>query len=513
MKEKIRDDFKKVAKSYKQQNPNSENQLTQSYYNLYGQYSKHQIKKVYGSFSQAKKEIFSIITRNTFNLKVACKEKGSKKYFVTAAIPGGKVDEGFLKSVETYLKENNAQLVILPMVGIHKDAQFSDSILKYSESFATEFRFNKNLVARDFLINPQVMLPLTRLKRFGQKQESLIIASPKQHMETVRVRANTMPHIVHLTGAISKPHYRHTTPGVLADQDHVTGGLIVEVEDDAVFHIRQVQANRDGSFYDLNKHYKHNEIIDSAARVCIIGDSHTLYEDKEATSAFKEWVSVVNPDYVVFHDLFDGISISHHIENDITRQVNRPTNGQFLESELTTTANYLIEWRKAIPNATFIVVRSNHDEHLDRYLNERRFVNDRFNYKVSLELALYLLDKKNPIEEWINKRYSILDIQWLQRDQDFIIEGTQLGAHGDMPSVGWGKLDNIRKAEEAYGRAIIGHGHCPKIFREVYMVGTSCLNDLGYNTGPSATLQTSCALYPGGHRQLITNIKGSWRLV
>lgn len=510
MKEKITEDFKKVSKKYKIENPNSQHPLTESFYKQYGAYSKYQIRKIFGSFTEAKKEIFNIVTRNMFNLKVINKDKGIKKYFVTAAIPGGKVDEGFLRSIETYIKENNAQLIILPMVGIYKDAQFHDRILQYTDFFATEFRFNSNLVARDFLINPQVMLPLTRLKRFGQKQESLIVASPKQHMETVRVKANTTPHIIHSTGAISKPQYRHTTAGVLADQDHIMGGLIVEVENDSIFHIRQIQAGKDGTFYDLNKHYMHNSVDSCTAKVCVIGDSHSLYEDKIATTTFKAWCKKVQPNYIVFHDIFDAKSISHHLENNITEQVNRPINGQFLEQELEIAAKYLCEWRNELPYSTFIIVRSNHDEHLDRYLNECRFVNDRFNYKVSLELAGYLLDKKNPIEEWINKRYNMNEIKWLKRDEDFIIEGVQLGAHGDMVSLGWGKQDSIRKAEEAYGKAIIGHGHCPKIFREVYMVGTSCLEDLGYNTGPSASLQTSCALYNGGQRQLITNIKGHY---
>ena len=48
----------------------------------------------------------------------------------------------------------------------------------------------------------------------------------------------------------------------------------------------------------------------------------------------------------------------------------------------------------------------------------------------------------------------------------------------DTPKPAAGNMEPKMKIKEKKAKAIIGHGHCPKIFREVYMVGTRGLKDL-----------------------------------
>src|SRR5690606_29335149 len=107
---------------------------------------------------------------------------------------------------------------------------------------SADFWLSPKLRAMDLLLHPQQMLPLTGLPRFGHKGYSVIVASPKQELFVCPNNQKKYPHIIHSTGTISSPDgYRPTRAGRLAKQDHVFGGLIVEIENEKLFHIRQIQ--------------------------------------------------------------------------------------------------------------------------------------------------------------------------------------------------------------------------------------------------------------------------------
>lgn len=161
------------------------------------------------------------ITRETFDVPLDHKKLGGNRvYVVTCAIAGADLDKAFTASILNYCKIRNAQLVILPMRGIlTKYDSFSDELLEYSDKFVTEIDFNLNISAQDFILNPQQILPLTGLTRYGQKGKSLIVASPKQQMVTVPVANASKPHIMLTTGSITTPRYRKTRQGKIAEQE------------------------------------------------------------------------------------------------------------------------------------------------------------------------------------------------------------------------------------------------------------------------------------------------------
>jgi len=462
-------------------------------------------------FIRHKQDDDEIINRESFNINKINKES-KKRYFVTAVVAGTPLDKKAFETVKFYCKDKKAELVILPMRGCYKkDEGYDPDVLELSDHFVTEFTFNNNLKAKDFLLSPQQINPLTGLNRYGQKGSSLIVPSPKMQMNVVPVSNVKMPHILHTTGVITKPNYNHDRIGKIAYQDHLIGGLLVEIENNEIFHLRQLQLDDSYGMYDLGVYYQGNSKKQKHASAFIIGDWHNGFEDKSAVSCWKDCIKTVKPEYIVFHDIFDARSVSHHEENNIKAQLDRPEHLNTLEKELNCLVNMLEDWCK-FTDAQLVIVKSNHDAFVDRYLSEGRYVNDRFNHRLALDLAIEYLEGKNPLEAYCLKHSKIINkkrVRWLNYDEDFKVADFQLGSHGHLGMNG--SKGTLNQMETIYGKSITGHSHTPGRLRNTIKVGTSAIN-LGYNAGGSSWLLNSGILYDNSTYQSITSIDGKYRL-
>jgi hypothetical protein len=186
-----------------------------------------------------------------------------------------------------------------------------------------------------------------------------------------------------------------------------------------------------------------------------------------------------------------------------------------LENELKMNAGEakeLLQWLSGRKTDALVMVRSNHDEVLQRYLIEGRYINDYQNHRLALDLAAKYLDGEDPlkfaIEKYLTKeeRASIL---WLERDEEYKIGGVECGAHGDKGLNG--AKASLSSLERAYRKAVVGHSHTAAILRDIFRVGTSSYLKQDYNEGPSSWTHTHCSIYKNGTRQLITIINGKWR--
>lgn len=462
------------------------------------------------------KEIFKSETkagmyREDINNKGSHKQfKNIKKYVVTAAIAGQEVNIDFLNSLKTYCNHNNAKLVILGMRGFKKEIQQYDSVLeKYKDCMYSEFEFNSNLIAIDLRLTPQQINPIGGIDRLGKKSHSIIIASPKQQMKSIPKAYQSIPHIIHSTGALTNPTYNDDRAGRLAHQDHKVGALIVEVKDD-IFFLRQIDANKDGSFFDLNKLYKNKSVKQNIAEAFIYGDIHVGETDLRALNAFNEVVDLVKPKNLILHDVFSGSTVSHHVEHNIDQKTKYHGLVASLELELRMVGEFLDKMSKKHKDKKIVIVKSNHDEFLDRYLTEGRYIKDHVNYRLALDLAILKFERKNPISEFLkNNKYDLKNLIWLERDEDFKIGEVQLGCHGDLGANG--SRGSGRSTEVSYGNAIVGHTHSPSILRDTWTVGTTTALKLPYTRGPSSWLHASCILHKNNKKQMIIVIDGRWK--
>lgn len=458
------------------------------------------------------------LTRQDAEKAKKYKNHTSGRFFVTSAVAGAEVDLNFLKSVETFCNKNNAKLIVLLMrehqAPLNKQEYiYAPEIYElYQRGLAvTEYVFNKNLRAMDAQLNPQQIMPLTGLNRYGIADGgkfSILVASPKQHMQCLPTGNDSYPRIMHSTGVITVPNYLKNRAGRISEQDHTIGGLIVEIKNDK-FALRQVQSAQDGSFISLGVKYKPDGKTEKVrAEAFVMGDLHAGMHCQKTLNAWYEVFKEVQPKRIALHDIFDGLSISHHLINKPIERLNRPSHLSTLEAELATTKIVIDEIKKNAPkDAKVYIIPANHNEHLDKYLDEYRYVNDDTNVKLAHELqTLRMKGVKNILQFAIDRESSCI---WLDRNSDFIVEGFNLNVHGDIgPN---GSRGGPAGLELAYGKAIAGHSHTPGIRHKMIHVGTTSLLKLGYNKGPSSWLNASSNLYEGGLFEIIISVDGTWK--
>lgn len=480
------------------------------------------IRKLYDEVSEKHPDIIDNLINDTiftkeYKREVKNRSKSSKVFFVSTAVSGKEVDVNSLSAVQSYLKLRKGELVILPS----EDAASRSSIFNYELDrrlkdalFVSEDLYlNKNIHLSSIRVSAKQINPLTGLERLAQSKGSAILASPKQYLKFVSTSNTKLPHALMTTGCItigdySTDLYMSKRTSYLAEFDHVMGGLIVEVKDDSTYHFRQVQFDKDGSFYDLGIKYLPNGKTEKVKEtVCVFGDTHVGSHDFEVDKALSQIVSLVNSKEIIVHDLFDNRFNNHHDNHRPVTRANLARKGiTSLLKEGMLTKGWLDSWVKKVSKLT--IARSNHDEALDRYIDEGRWLYDPENLYDSLPLVRAKMDGKNPlkvlIEDLCNFKYKD-QVKWLNRDEDYVVYGIVNDAHGDKGANGSkGSLSSI---EKSYYKATIGHSHSAGILRNIYQVGTSSKLKLSYNSGPSSWTHTMCIQYPNGQRQLVNMIK------
>jgi hypothetical protein len=459
-----------------------------------------------------------------------------KRFVITTAVSGCRTHEGFCESIQRYCDVNDALLLVMMSTdpaSHSEDDCLLDRHLADAHIVAEDVTINENLFLSSIKLSAKHIDPMTGLKRIGQRAGSFVYASPKQRLQMVATSSHGLPHAMMTTGAITVPDYdsrdssnEEESNGIkymskrtayIANNDHVMGAIIVEVQDDKVFHFRQVQAEESGAFVDLGKRYGPDGISSMSTEALILGDWHSGETDPEAAEAFvfgKDSVrALLKPARLILHDGFNGLSISHHDQDNAVILAQRAAVGRLsLSKEIYGYAEDL----ERLSNLTdeVVIVQSNHDEFLHRYLKEGRFVEDPQNTQLGCLLLHDMVDGADPLRNAIERTKVIKAperIRWLSRDEDFKIVGIECGAHGDKGSNG--SKGSMRSVEDAYGSCVVGHAHSPEILRNAWRVGTSSLLKLSYNVGPSSWLHTSCLIYANGSRQLINVIGGRWRAI
>lgn len=486
-----------------------------------------------------KPEAFSqLVTEKLFDRdaieKVEQKVGKHSWYFVTTAVLGCDVWKPFYDTITNFAKRKKALPLILtaqdPAAAVAQYAKkqnpekwFVDILKSFPglQLVVADLALNDNIFLSAIKLTAKQLDPITGLGRLGQRNGSFIFASPKQRLKLVPTSNEDLPHAMMTTGAVTRPNYdtdlyKSDRLSVLATNDHVMGGIIVEVPDDTTFHFRQAQADKRGGFIDMGIHYKADGTATTVRpEALVLGDWHSGETDPDARQAFvgasNSLITRTKPKRLVIHDGFNGMSVSHHEAKNATLRAQRAAANQLsLEAELTTYMKDL-EYLASFPFVDeVVVVWSNHDAFLTRYIEDGRYIEDPQNYKLGLELAHYAVGSRNPIQAFVERRgiKNLDKLVWLNEDQDYKVAGVELGTHGHRGANG--ARGSLHAMEDAYSNSISGHAHTPEILRGAWQVGTCSKLKLNYNKGVSSWLHSSCLLYSNGARQLINVIYGQF---
>lgn len=472
--------------------------------------------------------------RDLFTPQHEIKKRLTKtKFLITTAVAGKKADTNFLAACDTFCRENDAQILVLPCENITNSFQteratfdpvFNDP--KFTV-VADDVFLNSNLMIRGIQVSAKQIKPTTGLIRLGEREGSYIFAAPKQFLEHTAAGNNRFAtYAVMTTGACTVNDYRAKShllsskrTEYIAENDHQIGGIIVELVDDRTFHFRHFQADDSGSFIDLGIRYRGT----GTERVPVWPsiEVHTGSHDEDLISRFLEFCGEQNVRKIFVHDGFDGSSISHHDEHNIVARVRAAEEaesglvGNNLRSELWR-YRFMMEELAVSAADGVAVVKSNHDEWLDRYLREGRYVNDPTNHRFALKIADLIFQEDVDVLEQSAQiaTESYFDpkakIQYHRRSGTFLLGATQMVAHGDQGLNG--SQGTLAGLERIYGSAVVGHAHSAAILRNIRRIGTATRLDLGYNVGPSSWTQGFGLTYEDGTGQIINFIQGEFHV-
>lgn len=438
-------------------------------------------------------------------------------FVITTAVTGMPIHKLFYNNLKDYCKRNKALLLILPTSDPAVKGWELDGLLANEKVVFSDLALNNNLFISSFKTSAKQTNPLTGIKRIGQRERSTIVASPKQFLEYVPIATDKLSHALMTTGAITLPNYRSAEKymsqrtAYIAEFDHKMGAIVVNIKDQETFQFRQIQAEYGtGAFNDLGINYSNGAVKDSTPEALVLGDIHVGSTDPVVQRVTDNIIQTLKPKRVILHDLFDGESVNHHIDHHLITKAKRTLT---LEGELILVKDYLESMKKKHPAVQeWVVVRSNHDDFLDRYLQTGDYVQDSVNSKIAHKIALCKLENSSMALEQGLKIVGLntSKITFLKISDSYKIVGIELGCHGHLGLNGSKGASNAA-LEVGYGPGIYGHSHTAGILREVYRVGTSTNLRLSYNHGASSWTQTHCLLYKNGSRQLLNIIKGNYK--
>jgi hypothetical protein len=465
--------------------------------------------------------------------------KSKKRFIITWAQNNTPVHEVFLRNIEAYAEEIGAEIIVIAGRYKNPTSVFSDKNVDTWHSrtkpylYAGTQSIHKHLiVVGDVKISPTAVIPMTAMEGFSG-QESCVFGHPKVQLQMVPVLEDCPPKMMMTTGACTVANYTDSKAGKKGEFHHTLGFVIAEIKDDEVFFTRQVTAADNGNFNDLyynvkfkggNKELnlvpgltflsdevegkskiKKNKEIDAA----IMGDIHFGEHDQRVIDATtKVLFKKLKPKQVVLHDVFDGYSISHHDEKDPFAQFHKEVDGR---NDLNKEIELMLDGLKDFSKYKTIIVRSNHDDFLDRWLKrlDWRKASTMKNSIAYMKFSTLLLERKAPkgiIPHVINERYPSMIT--LGRSDSYRVGSWEVGQHGDIGASGSrGSINQFRRLNT---KMIIGHSHSPNRKDGVIQVGTTTHLRVGYNVGPSSWLQSHSIIHTDGKAQQIHFINGEF---
>jgi hypothetical protein len=451
------------------------------------------------------------------------------RYVFTCAQNATPVFTSFLTGLKTLCKHTGAKLIIIPVRYRNPTSIWSDQDkgqdywVEETDGLRYEGRFSLNgriTVLADIKTQPTAVNPLAGFDTITGGSSG-ILAHPKLELRMIPTPHNKLPKLMTTTGACTKQNYTLTPTGKKGEFHHTFGACMVELDGD-VFHVRQINAMRDGSFYDLNHHYK-GEKVKKVPRIeaLVMGDTHVDFVDPEVVEAtFGSMIPFLKPKVLVWHDVLDFFSKSWwHRRDPFIGIAKRDADMDIVLDEIKRAVAFV---DKHTPKRTKnIMVPSNHPDMLGRWIKGTDWRDDPANAATYLETALHMARgtkltpngsyTPDPLHYWFQKLSKKLNqIRLYERDDSYMIKGIEVLMHGDMGANG--ARGNIASISKVGVKSIIGHSHTPGIKAGCYQCGTSTLLKMEYNQGPSSWMNTHCIIYPNGKRSLVSVINGKWRL-
>lgn len=482
----------------------------------------------------------------TIDSPEARRERATGKTFVfTSAQSNTKVHDKFFEALLRYCEANGAALHISRFtynknglgandskVGSEKssdgqDVWFDPRIEPFCSDSALQI--TDDLVwCGELNILPTRVNPLSGFENYS-RDASCVIPHAKMFMQSVPTMKHAPAKFIYTTGACTLRNYIQRAAGQKADFHHVFGAIVVEVDDDGTWWARQLNADKEGGFYDLTTYWTaEGPRGPHMAEAITHGDLHGFKLDMRVAEAV--WgdngiVDALRPRLQFFHDTIDFMPRNHHNIKDPHFLHEVHVKGkEVVEDEFKFMGHFLANVAYRQYSTSFIVV-SNHDQAIMQWLRNTAAFYDPPNARFWCELNHYVMyqqenkRKPHPFKHAMSTAFKAhskgagmtrkMPVFLLEDDSYKILGEIEAGLHGHLgPNGARGNPKNLKSA----GKVNSGHTHSAGIFEGVYTAGVYGQLDMGYNKGLSSWSHSLIVTYPNAKRAILTIKKGkAWR--
>ncbi|HET9285758.1 MAG TPA: hypothetical protein VFR24_27725 [Candidatus Angelobacter sp.] len=464
--------------------------------------------------------------------------KRTRRWLLTSAQNETEIYKPFWKNLHAYAAHIGAEILIGPFT--YNVGAFTDHTTRRN-AFAADLHpylafervaLGNVLFCAEMNTLPTAVRPLSGLTSYTQGHWG-IFPHAKVQLETVPTMPGQQPPIIMTTGCCTVKNYTPTKAGVKASFHHVVGATLLEIDQQNRHFCRQLNATEDGSFQDLDTEVKHGRICPGKKVEAITwGDIHTAQLDPAiAKSAWGldpitmdlydtgGMIDELKPQHQFFHDLFDGESINHWLENKPLERYESFVNGQLdVVKEVRQACEFLRASQRHWCRSH--VIESNHDNPwLMRWLQKP--IDDLTNAEAYHRWNLAYLEAvrggdwnfsvfKYVLKE--NDKRGLAEINFIPEGDSFKIctqmGGIECGLHGHRGSNGSrGSTVALSRLGTKINK---GHDHTAAILDGTYSCGV-CGPSRRLLRGPHTWSASHILTYSNGKRSIITMQDGKWR--
>lgn len=378
----------------------------------------------------------------------------------------------------------------------------------------------------EFQIEPTAVRPTSGLGTYTGTS-SCIFPHTKLAIESVPTVPGTPTKMVFTTGSVTTRNYIQRKAGLKAEFHHVQSACLVEVTDDGSWWCRHLISDHKGEFFDIPEGNvvkvtsKEGVTVGHRTEAINWGDTHVTEMPKSRVQRY--WVGTkvepavidrLQPRYQFHNDLFSHRARSHHEMKSLEKMLQKYIVGDDkVDAEIKNTAEFLSIADRA--NCLAVVVCSNHDRHLERYLDEVDYRHDLPNIEWFLNAQLARVRAIKAGESWMCLPWALQQagcpetVRFLRIDESFIIcrnHPIECSLHGDIgPNGSRGSTANLANVGSRVNK---GHSHTLEVRNGVWSAGT-CAQDQSYNKGGVTTWSVSHILtYMNGRRVALVERAG-----
>lgn len=466
--------------------------------------------------------------------------EGSRKRVVlmTAAQDETPLHAAFWTNLQAYAAHRNADIMVGGFTyqkGLFEDHSvrtgvYTDELMPHLHPVETQ------LAPGLWWMGQANILPTTSRPLAGWQTRhgaaSIVLPHARIALESVPRMPGAPPKYAMTTGVATLPNYVKRNAGMRAEWRHTIGFAIAEIAGDGSHYLRNVSANSDGSFRDLDLLVDAGVVSAGHSVEAITwGDIHV--EGLDAAQAGLCWgldgangwrkatrrsmLDDLKPRFQFFHDLIDFSARNHHNRSDPVFMAGRhAARTDSVDAELARAASFLAS--TARPGCRNVVVDSNHNDALNKWLRHADGRTDPANSAIWHEMnaawhnaAQRGESRFSPFAHALRAR-GAGEFTFVHGGESFVICETapvECGLHGHAgPNGARGSAAAFARMAD---RVNAGHTHSPAVIEGAFIAGTNGPLKPAFVTGPTSWAPADIITHVTGKRQIVLKTEKGWR--